>query len=495
MAGAGFTAPGVVFLGSIDANTRAYLAGVLPQLRKAGYTRLVEPCAGSLAISMIAKSGGWPTDHIEASDVSLFSAVCGAVVNGDQDLDHLGVCIDGEPLVLPDTGPSDQGALILWIQLVLRHETKAHIDYWRAIVDNLKADRATHTDRLSKQLTNLGAALKGAQYQSIDLFKHMDQVADDPHTVVAISPPTYASGYEKFFDTGGRLTWNEPEYPIFDPDGGAQALYDRYRDAKMLLIQYEECLPRQTVSGRPVFGQVMTANKNNYLNCNRPDELMAFTGGKPQTAVRAPSDLIDAGVSPLPPDYEITENSRIETRPVGGNVADYYRQLWTHRLIAVPAAMNVLVLIDGYAAGVVGWSIHIMARTMTMGKAAAAFDRYVLLRYGSAPYHPLRLGRLMTMIALHRPTVESVADGQQRFYVAAAIGVVTAEMTRHPESKGMRGLMKMQERHDHPDGYKLIYTAPWTENKTLNDLLKAFLQKEAQWRKARAAGSSKSLTA
>lgn len=490
---AGFTAPGVVFLGSIDRNTQDYLAGALPKLRDQGYTRLVEPCAGSLAISMIAKAGGWPTDSIEASDVSLFSAVCGAVINGDTDLHHLDVQVDGQPLELGDnTSPQEQGALILWAQLILRHETKAHIDYWRAIVDNLKADRITHVERMTRQLTNLAAALRGVRYESLDLYAHMDRVADDPHTVVAISPPTYAAGYEKFFDTDGRLTWAEPEYPIFDPDGGAKALYDRYRDAKMLVLQYEECQPRQTVSGRPVFGQALTGKKNCYINANRVDEVLALQGGRPQTAVRARTGLEAGDVTPMPADHQVTDSSKVEIVAVGSKVADYYRQLWTHRLTADPGPLNAIVVVDGYGAGVVGWSIDTMMRPMP---GSNKFDRYILLRYASAPYHEtLRLGRLATMLALRRDSVVGVAQGPSLFYVTASIGTVTVEMTRHPEAKGLRGLMKMQERQEHPDGYKLFYTALWTEQ-TAPETLRAFLTKESQWRKARAkAASSKSPT-
>ena len=39
-------------------------------------------------------------------------------------------------------------------------------------------------------------------------------------TALWLQPPTYAAGFEKWYDTGGRMTWKEPEYGIFDPKTG-----------------------------------------------------------------------------------------------------------------------------------------------------------------------------------------------------------------------------------------------------------------------------------
>jgi hypothetical protein len=71
-----------------------------------------------------------------------------------------------------------------------------------------------------------------------------------------------------------------------------------------------------------------------------------------------------------------------------------------------------------------------------------------------------------------------------QLYVAASEGLVTVEFTRHPESKGLRGLMKMVDRQDHADGYKLVYAADWRE--TTEGVLGEYVKKEATWRSSRA---------
>jgi len=64
--------------------------------------------------------------------------------------------------------------------------------------------------------------------------------------------------------------------------------------------------------------------------------------------------------------------------------------------------------------------------------------------------------------------------------------LVTVEYTRHPEVKGLRGLMKLQDRQPHVDGYKLVYYSPWKEA-TIGDTLRSFMEREVQWQRSRVA--------
>jgi len=59
------------------------------------------------------------------------------------------------------------------------------------------------------------------------MWEHLKEVLDDPHALVIANPPTYFSGYEKFYDTQGKMTWKEPPYELFDPETGHQQFYDR----------------------------------------------------------------------------------------------------------------------------------------------------------------------------------------------------------------------------------------------------------------------------
>lgn len=482
MPAAGFTMPGVLFLGSVDAQIRGYLMQVLPGLRKAGYTTVVEPCAGAMAISVVARAAGFPASALQGSDVSYFSAVVGAAIV-DRPVENLGTTIDGVTPTIPGATNIDRAAWLLWQQMVLRMEAKGAIPYWQELVLEAYDAQDEHRQQIAKSLHALHTRLGGMTYEPLDLFAHIDRVADDPHAIVVASPPTYNAGYEKFFDTGGRLAWDEPEYGVFDPATGQRALYERYADARCLTIFYEEAEPRRHVCPLPVFGQPMGQIKNNYLGSNRPDELLALTNGRPVVAPKAGTTLEPSDYPVMPHDHEPSPTSPIAVLPVNAHVADYYRNVWLHRLVANPGDMNLLLVVDGYAAGVIGYSAKMMAGFRTTGGAYENYDLLLLRFAAGAPHDYLRLTRLASMVALQKHVAQRAAGPKGQLFVAASNGIMTVEFTRHPEAKGQRGLMKMHSREKGKDGFRLVYTAPW-QDKPLPTVLGEFLTKEAAWRKA-----------
>ena len=159
------------------------------------------------------------------------------------------------------------------------------------------------------------------------------------------NPPTYAAGFEKWYDTGGRMTWKEPEYGIFDPKTGLNDLYDKMNDAKCLLMCYEETAPGLT-AGHPVFARYGVRDGINvYLTTNRPDEATMLAEGK---MITRPNEgkLEPLDCSILPRDYEITRKSKIQITQIERTAAQYYRKLWTHNFVGSSAPINMAVLID-----------------------------------------------------------------------------------------------------------------------------------------------------
>jgi hypothetical protein len=107
-----------------------------------------------------------------------------------------------------------------------------------------------------------------------------------------------------------------------------------------------------------------------------------------------------------------------------------------------------------------------------------------------APHYELRLTRLATMLALRRDTAKLVFTGASEILLAASNGLVTVEYTRHPEAKGLRGLMSLESRAKHPDGYKLSYRADWVTD-DIPTTLTTFLAKEKAWRASRSKAKKK----
>lgn len=479
MPGAGFTSPTILFLSTWDAPERSFCKHVFGALRERGYTRYVEPCAGAFAMPLVAAAAGWTPEQMEASDTSLFSSIVGTMLDGG-DFAALDVRVDDEPVKLPDGDAAEQAAHLLWVQLLCRTQARPDVPYWRVMVTDLTQHADRHRASIRDQLRLMQARIGGLRYRPLDMWAHIESVADDPHTVISINPPTYMGGFEKFFDTKGRLTWAEPEYEVFDPVAGNRQLTELLEGRKALIVAQQQKEPGDCSHDRPVFARHLSLGQNVYLWSNRPEEVFEITGG-PKVAPKRSGELTPLDIPVLPHDYEVRADSRVDLVPVKSAVADYYRGLWMHRLSAAPGPGNVLVAIDGYAAGVMGYSSDPMVRPYP----GVTKPEQWLMRFAfGAPHESLRLTRLVTMLCLQRSTCELIVSPATSIAFAASRGLVTVEYTRHPEAKGLRGLMKLAARKDHDDGYQLIYRADWRDQ-TPAEVMAEFIAKEQKWQATR----------
>lgn len=181
--------------------------------------------------------------------------------------------------------------------------------------------------------------------------------------------------------------------------------------------------------------------------------------------------------SMLPRDYVIREDSKVQVIPIKSAEAQYYRELWTHNFVGSSATFNRALLIDGYVAGVFG--ISKMA-------ADSVFVWYVM----KVPHKTYRLGRLCYMLAQNRDFVDTLLDNIEQEKVTK---MRTAMLTRYPENKEVRGIMKLVNRvEDKKNGYKLTYEAELVEGRTEQQTLQEWLRRENEWQKNRAKASSKS---
>lgn len=479
---AGFASPSILFINTWDAPERAFSRQVYQSLPDRGYTRYVEPCCGAFAMPLVAHNAGWKPEQMETSDSSLFSSIVGCMLSGT-DFDSLGMVLDGEPVTIPDEyrTPVDRASYLLYLQLLIRTQCRPMtVAYWRQLVDDLLIREKEHVATIARRLQSYADRLTGLKYNPQDMWSHMQAVMDDPHTVVSINPPTYKAGFEKFFDTKGRLEWAVPDYEIFDPMEDIPRLVEMFEGKKALLMCQQQRDPGDSAHPRPVFARHLSLGQYVYLNSNRPDEVFEITGG-PKVAPKKSAPANEPLNIPLMPlDHEITTESTIQTLPVPANVAEYYRDLWMHRLNGSPGGMNVLIVVDGYAAGVVGYS----TASMTFSYSDK-WSRHLILRFAfGTPHDSLRMTRLATMIALRQETANLCRTSATSAHLEVSEGLVTVEMTRHPEAKGLRGLMKLVERGKHPDGYKLVYGADWRPG-TLQETLVEFVEKEAKWRASR----------
>ena len=151
-------------------------------------------------------------------------------------------------------------------------------------------------------------------------------------------------------------------------------------------------------------------------------------------------------------------------------VAQYNRQLWTHNFVGSSATFNRAVLIDGMIAGVFG---------ISKMQATSLFIWYVR----KVPHMTYRLGRLLYMLAQNQNFINTILDDLEREKVTK---VRTAMLTKYPENKEVRGIMKLVNRQaDKNNGFKLTYEAEITD-RTEEETLKEWLRTDRQWQKNRA---------
>ena len=372
-----FMDPGAMFLGCLNGVEQKFLIELIKTARRSGYTRFVEPCAGTFAMANLAVQSGFKPEQIETSDVNMMTSVMGYAITG-QSL---------EPLQIHAQGFSDEElldpAVALYAQIYLRTSKSAGNEYFHNILRDLHDRREEHIESIRRQLEATKSLLGGMSYRPLDMWDHLREVKDDPHTIIVANPPTYFAGYEKFYDTQGKMTWKEPSYGMFDPETGHQQLYDMMMDAPALLLCYQEKRAGEAV-GHTIFARSGTrADLNSYITTNREEEAVALAKGK---KIKRPQEgkLEPLKCSMLPLDYEITEDSDIRIIQIAGANAQYYRMLWTHNFVGSQATYNRAVLIDGYVAAVFG--ISKMA-------ADSIFVWYVM----KAPHKLYRLGRLCQM--------------------------------------------------------------------------------------------------
>lgn len=509
---AGFNTPGLLFVGASGRGEIAYAGPLLSRLWDTGdYDTYVEPCVGGFSMAQIAQRSGWPTAGFDTSDVTLFSSVLGYWL-ADRPMADLDVHVDGHPVDLTGT-EQQQAARILAEQLRMRLEAKPDHVYWQELERDLVLRRDEHEAAIAARLDILRERLGTVAYRSAGLIEHIADRLDDPRALIHAVPPTFTAGYEKWFDTDGRLQWDEPAYALFDPDDGWADLWEATRDAAATFVGMRECAPgtRFWPDGA-VYANQQRIDQYGYYVTNRTDKVLDLMGGRKVRVARPGSNVRPLPHPMIPADHEITPDSTIRVQPIDAGHARHYKSLWMHGTIGLDNAEgNFAVLVDGYVAGIGAVNASPINRPNPGFLSANRGDTNpLLLVYATGCPHPTyRLTRLATQVALQRPIVEPIVSATESGAMAMVVAdrVWTIEKSKYPEAKGMRGLMKLRNRkaggqqhatsskrapkraQPNVGGYDLLYEAP-LDMLTPTEVLDQWLTKEHQWRKARASSSA-----
>lgn len=440
-----FQNPGGFFICTLAPSEQKFLKISIGNALKNGYTKFIEPCAGAFTLSHLAVQAGFKPNQIEASDISMFTSIMGYAITG-QSLEKLCLQAKGfsdEELLDPAT------ALYAWKYLSL--VKNAGKDYFYNYLIDMEQRREEHINNLREKLNRAKNILGKINYRVLDMWKHLDEVADNPNVLVVVNPLIHKAGFEKIYDTNGNMTWKEPEYNVFDPATDLKNLLEKMKDAKCLFICYEESASGKTI-GTPIFARYgVREGVNVYLVSNRPDEAEFLAEGK---KISRPNeqDLVPLNCEILPVDYEISEASKVSVVKIEQKSALYYRKLWTHNFTGSSVSLNFAIFIDDKIAGVFG----IDKSALIMGAFGKMVSDSVFLMYGmTVPHKKYRLNRLTSMLAQNKNFVMEICTDLEK---EKAKALKTVQMTKYPEALEMRGIMKLVERNkDAKFGYRLTY--------------------------------------
>lgn len=454
----GWTAS-TIFLGSTPAEFRDYLIQAFGYLR-GDYDRIIVPCAGSLTIPALAVRAGWKPEQIECSDISLYTSVVGMYASG-ADFRELGVRLTVPALGLAEgeriQNPEDALLLLKYLSIPGKNT------YERSFLREIEYDKEAHRQGIKRQLELVRAELEGVRYDVGDMWDVLERCSGDRKSVIYVAPPSYAHGYTRMFDTQGRLTWNAPTVAEFDPKTGLKRLFEVLRDAEAFGLVYRYKDIDEEEANYTVFAKRFAPDRTDYLLAGRPEEL------RDRNIALRRTRICPADAPTFTAEQTITENSKIQFAKAPEEVAMYYRDLFAHRLGTVETERNFILLVDGRVAGVIG--IHLF--NVMMGTSGQAF-----LLYGfTAPTRRYpRLNKLL-MMTLVTKDFAAVIEETENLKTRELTGLKTTCLSRYPEMKSHRGVLKLEKRERKNGTYRLVYATDFKEM-SFRDCLITWLKRE-----------------
>lgn len=454
--------PGSFFIGGQPSDCRCFVSTILHKA-KGRYKRVVEPCAGQFVVASIAKNEGY--EVIEASDITMYSGILGRVLE-DKPLDDMGI-------VNLETGELETEPSKILFNIKRKELKNGSTNlYGKAVYEDFMAREEEIREELRKELESL--KMPGLTYFDMDMFDHIARVKDDPEAIVFLYPPTYTGGYEKFYKAVDELyKWNTPLYRMFSPDPGYIELMEFTKDAKCLVLMYEETEAGCSI-GRPLYGrQAGREGMNLYMVSNRPDEVEELIGIS--CKVKDSGKMEPSKYPLIPNDYLVTKDSKVEVVKLKPENIRYYRKLFTHNFTPSQASSGFGMIVDGYMAGIFGY----MDFAMSLG----ASEDTTFIGFCISAKSVNRLNKLQYMLAVQKKTLAMYHNDLQ---MANIKKVRTTMITKHHCVMEIRGIMKkILEVPDKRMGYQLLYEGAM-QDKDYEQVLQEFVEKEEAWRKQRA---------
>jgi len=455
---------GALFKGSIPSAPGRFLVRVLRIAAKRGVTHIVNPCCGAFGFALVAAKAGFEPSKITTGDIGLMSAIVGTAIAGRK-LSELGIRYVDErlaPAARFAGSAIEAGAALAAIKACQYKPTSV---FTRLLLEDITGDWERAATGLQEQIEARRAKLQGCAFELEDMFVQIRRASDDPHTAICVFPPAYRNGYETMFPIAGRISWSaEPKVQQYDP-AWQKMLYELLRDGRALaLFGYYGELPEDGAD-RAIFSEWAPNRKvAQWYLANRPD-------GLPKDAYTRRETKLAPSAYPLwPAGRAVTAQTVVRFVETTKSVAQYYRDLFAHKLGVTNAEHYFLVLLDGHVMSVFGMFFDYVRRGVT---------EVVHETFGFSVPSAVhgRLNRLFMMIL-----VSGEAARYFRSLLSNPLRVISSLQTtciaQYPELKINRGILTLRGRERMPDGrYKIDYVATFNE-RSCADVVAVWLKKD-----------------
>ena len=397
----------------------------------------------------------------------LFSSVIGATLEG-KPVKDLGVSFHDALFFLEKYLDTDLAPAAVIYGLKLCQLMKGQNAYWKAIRNEVMGKPEKYLEQVAGNLKTLLDSLKGVRYQVGDMWDELEANLDREDTVIFLAPPVYsAKDYPNMFNTREQISYHQPSIRNFDPKTDYPKLYDMVKDRAALTILYKIDSVEPEALDNVVFAAEMkkSTGKFGFMLSNRPEECKKLVAFQKMTELRPSKYPL------IPEDHEVTEKSTITFVKADTPQAMYYRTLLCHRFGTTVAEQYLLAILDGYMWGICGFHLA----DLYTGKRPVLYETFGF----SVPLEKYRHShKLLNMVLVTEQFRDLMVQMNPKLELAEIEKFQTTCLTKFPSLSHQRGITKLRDRVQLPDGtYKLIYESEF-KPMTFKSCIKQWLEKE-----------------
>ncbi len=475
--GRGTTTPGKfkldpIFKGGISSGSLRALYAFLEE-KKGTFDRYAIPSVGNYTAAQAIVQSGVATDKVHCSDTNLYSAVLGYLFDTDKTIAGLDFkVVDPVLALLLKTHPSNdcgpgvaEAARILyalkWCQL------QGTTEYIKGMLKEVELAAGMIMNAYASTLTQLQDLLGGLHFELRAPHQHIpDEISNE--TALLVFNTTHYAAVTPATDA---FTWNRP--PGLDLKKGEHKEV-KISDATACILLYgaEGGMVGDLAEAEEHGWEAMYAELNvkkmtrTYFLCNRSSEVAV--------ANRRRFRKVPKNLPPIYDDHEITAETEIGFVLTDKDTALYFYDLFVKDLGMVDAEVFYLFCIDGQVAGALGLdSNHYRFRRIpliyqTFGLSLTS-ERYA------------RIGRIMIAGLCSQQFIDQFAGEHcpKDLMLPPISEIQTTCLTKYPEAKKNRGLMKLVHREKLPSGrFQLVYRTK-VHPTTYTEVIEKWIKKHA----------------